>query len=420
MKREHSYGGMNDDEGSSFVNNHNNNDHARGYVNEITTTMIMMESFGDQEEIPSKKFKESLSSTTCPMMIADPTNEQKGFSSSVIMTTHYSHLLLPEIIFNIMKFLDERSRCLNCRLICSQFESAYVELSKIELLDLWNELNTLCIAPLNEDPPSQEEIEQVELRLNFKLSWQWRTFFSTTNGRPNWNSKLVHPSNVIYPIEEWDYASNVSLDFAHHQTFIDHEDFANNDTYICIGRLYHEKLLIMHKNTGMIYLTKSQQLEQLGLLKMWMSDLRTSIEPIRLFIKIFGSSELNVKHARECTTVEQALQLISKNPFYYTVLNKSLKRNVQIAKSLLPQNALLLDISFKKNKEFILQHLNESTLLFEHSVPELKRDIDLQRAFVFIAKTSNDHIRLNIYMNAILNQPETLVQETKQSLEFGE
>ncbi|KAG2387716.1 hypothetical protein C9374_001310 [Naegleria lovaniensis] len=354
------------------------------------------------EQLSSKKFKET------PSLVLD--HSMKKDSSPLLRTietttTDHSHLLLPEIIFKIMQFLDERSRCLNCRLICSQYEAAYIELSKIELLELWNQLNSCCLVPLKEEAPSQEEIEKLELCFNFKLSWHWKTFLSQTNGRPNWNLKLVHPSNIIYPIEEWDYLSNITRD---------HFGLANKDACICIGRLSTEKLLIMDIMTQVLYLTKGMnQFEQLGLLKTWFSDLRKAIAPIGEFVRIYGISELNVKYAKECNTVERALELISKNPFYYTVFNKNLKCNLQIVKSMIPYHSMLLDISFKKNKEFILQHLNQSMNLFIHAVRELKRDVDLQNAFVFIAKRTNNQY-LSFYVNANLNQPEDLLQQLIQ------
>ena len=300
---------------------------------------------------------------------------------------NFHDVLAPEILTLIMLFVDKKDRR-EYRLISHAFDRIITNLPKVEFIELWNEINHTCYLPLDEFPPSQSEIEEFERYFGVELPWEWKVFFSKTNGRPNWNDQLFHPSNVILPIEEWDYANIHQASAWNYHSFIPVQQnniIVASKEKLFIGCLtvsnFTKSLLLNLETMQLTYQNQYYHEEPVGTLTDWLYDIRTMVRPIKSFYHKYGSDKLDKALAKECHTVEQALELMEKNPYYYTALSEELRMKEQVAEKLILNFPNLLHVSLKKNEEFLLSHARKSRHLFFHASRNAKQYQTVQDVF---------------------------------------
>ena len=239
---------------------------------------------------------------------------------------------------------------------------------------MWREVNQNCWIPLNEKPPPKEEVAKLERDFKFNLGKHWKIFFSVTNGRPPWNNQLIHPSNMIMPIEAWDEATLImELENAKNKDY-------NSKGWICIGYC-SKKCIVMNKRSLNLSFWSKGKLEPIGTLKQWLSDVKETIAVITSYMLTVGSDSLDKRILQNCKTIEQAQELVEKNPHYCVVLEQWMRCSRQIIDCIKP-TLYLLDVSLRNNKVFILENAHNSLQFFTWASRELKRDKEVQQAFL--------------------------------------
>ncbi|KAG2373723.1 hypothetical protein C9374_011812 [Naegleria lovaniensis] len=281
-----------------------------------------------------------------------------------------------EKLFQFLDPLQEDRVLFRLGSTCTDCYLAVTLLARKMLLQAFLKGNEQVAFPLPlDDGASDTEIEIREKELGVgRFPFYLREFLKLNRGRWSWNEKLIHPTNVVCPMEEWEpLHSSTYIMFSRHAL---NSYFTTKKTksLILIGCLYKKRACVLYEPIcGGLFCLYQNRIKKLRSILHWYS------EPVD------QTFNFDFVPFTKITTKEEAIANIQNHTrvSVYPFLTKQLREDIDVVLAATQHRyESAIPLKYKDDPQFMLEYVCRNTFAFFLCSPRLRYDFEFVKTCV--------------------------------------